>query len=55
MEVDDLVSAALHGLDAGELVTIPSVEDMQLWQAYDDARSAILPFISLNKPASRYL
>lgn len=55
MEVDDLVSAALHGLDAGELVTIPSVEDMQLWQAYEDARSAILPFISLNKPASRYL
>lgn len=54
MEVDDLVAAALSGLDAGELVTIPSVEDMQLWQAYENARIAILPFISLNKPASRY-
>lgn len=55
MEVDDLVLAALRGLDAGELVTIPSVEDMQLWQTYEEARIAILPFISLNKPASRYL
>ncbi|MBY4889929.1 SDR family oxidoreductase [Pantoea sp. DY-15] len=55
MEVNDLVSAALRGLDAGELVTIPSVEDVQLWQSYEEARIAILPFISLNKPASRYL
>ncbi|MDY0925844.1 SDR family NAD(P)-dependent oxidoreductase [Pantoea trifolii] len=55
MEVDDLVSAALRGLDAGELVTIPSVEDVQLWQNYEEARIAILPFISLNKPATRYL
>jgi short-subunit dehydrogenase len=55
MEVEDLVSAALHGLDAGELVTIPSVEDMNLWHNFDEARNAIRPFISLNKPASRYL
>lgn len=55
MEVDDLVSAALRGLDADELVTIPSVEDVQLWQNYEEARIAILPFISLNKPATRYL
>ncbi|MCQ8229084.1 MULTISPECIES: SDR family NAD(P)-dependent oxidoreductase [Pantoea] len=55
MEVDDLVSSALRGLDAGELVTIPSVEDVQLWQNYEEARIAILPFISLNKPATRYL
>lgn len=55
MEVDDLVSAALRGLDAGELITIPSVEDVHLWQSYEEARIAILPFISLNKPASRYL
>jgi hypothetical protein len=55
MEVDDLVSAALRGLDASELVTIPSVEDVQLWQNYEEARIAILPFISLNKPATRYL
>lgn len=55
MEVEDLVAAALRGLDAGELITIPSVEDMGLWQKLDEARGAMIPFISLNKPASRYL
>lgn len=55
MEVDDLVAAALRGLDNGELITLPSVEDMGLWQKLDEACSALLPFISLNKPASRYL
>ena len=55
MEVEDLVAAALHGLDAGELITIPSVEEMGLWQTLDEARGAMIPFISLNKPASRYL
>ncbi|MCA1178724.1 MULTISPECIES: SDR family NAD(P)-dependent oxidoreductase [unclassified Pantoea] len=55
MEVEDLVAAALHGLDSGELITIPSVEDEGLWQSMESARFAILPFISLNKPASRYL
>lgn len=55
MEVEDLVAAALRGLDAGELITIPSVEDMGLWQRLDEARGAMIPYISLNKPASRYL
>ncbi|MGK3128416.1 SDR family NAD(P)-dependent oxidoreductase [Pantoea sp. C8B4] len=55
MEVEDLVSAALSGLDAGELITIPSVEEMSLWQKLDEARGAMIPYISLNKPASRYL
>lgn len=54
MEVEDLVAAALRGLDDGEAITIPSVEDMGLWQSFEQARGAILPFISLNKPASRY-
>ncbi|KJV32398.1 SDR family oxidoreductase [Pantoea sp. SM3] len=55
MEVEDLVAAALSGLDAGELITIPSVEEMSLWQKLDEARGAMIPYISLNKPASRYL
>ena len=55
MEVEDLVAAALHGLDAGELITIPSVDELSLWQTLDEARGAMIPFISLNKPASRYL
>lgn len=54
MEVEDLVAAALSGLDAGELITIPSVEDVELWQRFDQARGAILPYLSLSKPASRY-
>lgn len=54
MEVEDLVAAALRGLDAGEPITIPSVEDMGLWQTFEQSRSAILPFISLSQPASRY-
>lgn len=54
MEVEDLVAAALRGLDARELITLPSVEEMNLWQKLDEARGAMIPFISLNKPASRY-
>lgn len=54
MEVEDLVSAALSGLDAGELVTIPSLENTGLWQDFDNARLALQPYLSLNKPASRY-
>ncbi len=54
MEVDDLVAAALKGLEDGEQITIPSIEDMTLWQEFETARAAMLPHLSLNKPASRY-
>lgn len=54
MEVDTLVEAALAGLAQGELVTIPTLENYGLWQEYDQARSAMLPFLSLSQSASRY-
>jgi hypothetical protein len=54
MDVDDLVSAALAGFDQGELVTIPSVEDVALYQAFEAARGALGAQGSRNRPASRY-
>jgi short-subunit dehydrogenase len=54
MPVEEAVRAALAGLDAGELVTVPSLRDVELWEAYDRARLAIIPQGSLSTPASRY-
>ncbi|POW59088.1 SDR family oxidoreductase [Candidatus Pantoea alvi] len=54
MEVEEMVDAALAGLEAGEAVTIPALEEMALWQEYDRARGAMLPYLSLNQSASRY-
>jgi short-subunit dehydrogenase len=54
MSPSDAASAGLAGLDAGELVTIPSLEDGSQWEAYDAARLALVPSLSLTQPASRY-
>ncbi len=54
MDVDELVDAALAGLDQGELVTIPSLPEVADWQAYNDARLKFGPNLSRNRPASRY-
>jgi len=54
MEVGDLVDAALAGLDRGELVTIPSLEDAALLDAFRKARAALAPYLSLRRPAARY-
>jgi uncharacterized protein len=54
MEVEDLVRAALAGLDAGELVTIPSLEDRALYANWIDSRAALQPHLSLARPAARY-
>ena len=54
MDVEDLVAAALAGFDQGELITIPSVEDKALLQAFEAARAALGGQGSRNKPASRY-
>jgi uncharacterized protein len=55
MTADDLVDAALAGLDAGELITIPSLPDVSEWQRLDEARQALRPNLSHTHPASRYL
>lgn len=54
MTVDDCVDAALAGLDMGEAVTLPSVEDASLFAAYDAARAALAAATQNGKPASRY-
>lgn len=54
MDVDALVNAALAGLDAGELVTIPSLESAALYETWADQRVALQPHLSLSKPAARY-
>ncbi|HVJ53193.1 MAG TPA: SDR family oxidoreductase [Aliidongia sp.] len=55
MSVEDCVDAALSGLDQGELVTLPSVENATaLLAAYDAARNALLGGAQSGKPASRY-
>lgn len=54
MEVDEMVDAALAGLDNKEAVTIPPLEDLQMWQDYDRARGTMVPHLSRNKSATRY-
>jgi len=54
MEVDAMVDAALAGLDLGEAVTIPSLEALHDWDALEDARRALGPYLSLRQPAARY-
>jgi short-subunit dehydrogenase len=54
MGVDDLVDAALAGFDQGELVTIPSVDDEALVNAFQQARFALGGEASRDRPASRY-
>jgi uncharacterized protein len=54
MDVDDMVDAALTGLDRGETVTIPSLPEIAQWEAYEAARQRMLPNLSLSSPAARY-
>lgn len=54
MSVDDMVDAALAGLDQGEVITLPSLPDPQLWDGFVEARFALSPYLSLNTPALRY-
>ena len=54
MSGDDLVDAALAGFDLGELVTIPSLPEINDWNAVETARLALRPNLSRVKPAQRY-
>jgi short-subunit dehydrogenase len=55
MEVDDLVEAALKGLELGERITIPSLPDYQDLLDSEAARLKMSPNLSRNHPAARYL
>jgi hypothetical protein len=54
MEPEDLVEAALMGLDRGEVVTAPTIDDEAAWQAFEAARRALGPHLAAGKPAARY-
>ena len=54
MEADDLVAAALAGLDRGESVTVPPLHDEGLWRDFEAARAALEPHLSSRDPAPRY-
>lgn len=54
MEADDMVDAALSGLDQGELITIPSLPDAADWDAFVAARLVMAPNLSKSKAAARY-
>jgi short-subunit dehydrogenase len=54
MSVDDLVDAALAGLDLGETVTIPSLPNQAEWERYEAARRAMSGKLSSAIAAPRY-
>ena len=54
MSADDLVDAALAGLDLGETVTIPSLPNQVEWDRYEAARRAISSKLSSAIAAPRY-
>lgn len=54
MTAEEMVDAALAGLDMGELITIPSLPDLADWDRLEAAREALTPQLSRSEPASRY-
>jgi len=54
MSAEDMVDAALVGLDQGELVTIPPLHDGDEWTRFEAARRAISQRFGNSVPAPRY-
>jgi uncharacterized protein len=54
MSADDMVDAALAGLDLGESVTIPSLPNVAEWERYEAARRDMSGRLSSAIPAPRY-
>jgi len=55
MTAEQLVDAGLAGMDRGEQVTLPSVQDESLWTKYDEARGHLFAGTQNGRPAPRYL
>lgn len=55
MSADDLVDAALLGFDRGEIVTIPPLQEIELWEALTRSRLALAPHLARREVAGRYL
>jgi uncharacterized protein len=54
MTTENLVDAALSGLDQGELVTIPALPDIEEWDRFEAARRDMSTRLSRTIPAARY-
>jgi short-subunit dehydrogenase len=54
MSAEDMVDAALVGLDKGELVTLPSLPDGDEWTRFEAARRTISEHFFHSTPAPRY-
>jgi uncharacterized protein len=54
MTTEDLVDAALSGLDIGEFATLPSLPDIGQWNAYEAVRQEMVPNLKNATPAERY-
>lgn len=54
MTTDNMVDAALAGLDMGEFATIPALPNIAEWEAFEQARQVLMPNLSRSEPAARY-
>ncbi len=54
MSAEDCVDAALVAFDEKELVTIPALPDVEVWNRYEQSRLALYPFLSSKDAAPRY-
>jgi short-subunit dehydrogenase len=54
MDVGEMVDAALVGFDRREAITLPSLHDLDQWEAFSAARQAMLPNFRQVHAAARY-
>ena len=54
MTTENMVDAALAGLDQGEFATIPALPNAADYEVYEKARLAMGPNLSRREPAARY-
>jgi short-subunit dehydrogenase len=54
MSAEDMVDASLAGLDQGEVVTIPPLQDGQDWLSYEAQRRELSQRLANSKPGPRY-
>jgi short-subunit dehydrogenase len=54
MSAEDMVDAALVGLDQGELITIPGLHEADKWARFEAARRDLSQRFGHSVPAPRY-
>ena len=54
MSPEDMVDAAIAGLDQGELETIPVLQDGDEWIRFEAARRGLAQRLGNSRPAPRY-